>query len=88
LKLDIADGEVRDAAISAGSIARSGLRRCVVNAAYRFKPPQAANDHATTYIVRYPFRFRVIGERGDVSEDDGTGKKIELNPDDPLDGID
>lgn len=88
VQFDIADGEVRDAEISAGSIARSGLRRCVVNAAYRFKPPRAANDHATTYIVRYPFRFRVVGQRGDVSEDDGSGKQIELNPDDPLDGID
>lgn len=88
LQLDIADGEVREAEISAGSIGRSRLRRCVIDAAYRFKPPQAANDHATTYVVRYPFRFRVLGKRGDVSEDDGMGKQIELDPDDPLDGID
>jgi hypothetical protein len=88
LQLDISDGEVRDVAISRGSIGRAGLRRCVINAGFRFKPPRAAGDHETVYLVRYPFRFRVVGERGDVSEDDGSGKQIELDPDDPLDGID
>ena len=88
VRFEIADGETRAVDIAAGSIVRNDLRRCVIEASYRLKAPRAAGDHDTVYVVRYPFRFRVRDRRGEVSEDDGSGKAIELDPDDPLGGID
>ncbi len=90
IELEMVRGEVQDARLSRSSLSNAQLTSCLLDAAYATPVPAVALGDSSEIVVvaRYPLRFRRVERRIDVGRAPDPAPDAQIDPDDPLGGVD